>query len=88
MGDGRLGVLAQVRELKERLAPPVSTGAAAVAPVSLTVNINAPGADREGLREVKAEIRELRGDLNHVNRSVEPRAIRAWIEHRRRGGFR
>ncbi len=53
-----------------------------------TFIIDARGADREGFRELKTMIIELHGELVRVNRSIEPRALRAWSEHRRRGGFR
>ena len=65
-----------------------AAGGSGPAPAGPTFNIFAPGADREGLREVKAMVLELRGDLNQVNRSIEPRALRIWRETRRRGGFR
>jgi phage-related minor tail protein len=90
MGDGKLGVLAGAPPLSQAGPPPLLDmgGAGAGGATTVNITINAPGADREGLREVKAELREVRNDLVRVNRSIEPRAISAWANHRRRGGFR
>ena len=65
-----------------------AAGGSGPAAASMTVFIDARGADREGLARVERKVHELRGDLIRVNQSIEPRALRAWSETRRRGGFR
>ena len=82
MGSGELGVKAAMTRLPE------ASSAGGRGETTVNINIDARGADREGLREVKAEVRELRNVLVRVYRSIEPRALRAWAETRRRGGFR
>ncbi len=54
----------------------------AAGPVNIT--INAPGADREGLRQVVAEVRALRAELVWVNNSIDRRAVDAvnWVRGR------
>ena len=79
--SGELGVRAMIG----RQPAAGGSGPAAAGP---TFNIFAPGADREGLREVKALIIKLDGKINQVARSIPAVSLRAWMEHRRRGGFR
>ena len=75
--SGELGVRAMTGRLP-----------AAPEPAGPTFNIFAPGADREGFREIMALIVRLDGKIDRVARSMPAVAIRAWSEHRRRGGFR
>jgi lambda family phage tail tape measure protein len=79
--SGELGVRAIIGRQPE-------AGGSAPAAAGMTFNIDARGADREGLARVERKVHELRGDLIRVNQSIEPRALRAWLETRRRGGFR
>ncbi len=90
MSDGKLGVLAGAPPLSQAGPPPLLDmgGAGAGGATTVNITINAPGADREGLREVKAELREVRNDLVRVYRSIPEVSLRAWANHQRRGGFR
>ncbi len=65
-----------------------AAGGSGAAAAGMTVFIDARGADREGLVRVERKVQELHGNLMRVNQSIEPRALRAWHETRRRGGFR
>ncbi len=49
-------------------------------------NIDARGADREGLARLEAMIRRTNGRLNHVDASIGPRAVSAVVDAKRRGG--
>jgi hypothetical protein len=40
------------------------------------------------MREVMDFIRFVHGEVVRLDRSIEPRSLRAWANHRRRGGFR
>ncbi len=79
--SGELGVRAVLGRLPE-------AGGSAPAAAGPTVIINAPGADRDGMREVMDFIRFVHGEVVRLDRSIEPRSLRAWANHRRRGGFR
>ncbi len=81
MRSGELGVQAALAHLP-------AAGGSGPAAAGMTVFIDARGADREGLARVERKVQELHGDLIRVNQSIEPRALRAWRETRRRGGFR
>jgi len=77
--SGALGVRAMLG------SAPEAGGSAAASP---TFIINAPGADRDGMREVMDFIRFVHGEVVRLDRSIESRSLRAWANHRRRGGFR
>ncbi|MDW3204564.1 MAG: hypothetical protein R8L07_03395 [Alphaproteobacteria bacterium] len=47
-------------------------------------NIDARGADREGMARLEATIRELNGRINQVDRSIEARAVEANVSARQR----
>ncbi len=79
MSDGKLGVRAVLGRLPAAQAP------AAAGP---TFIIDARGADREGFRELMGLIIKLDGKINAVSRSIPAVSLRAWANHRRRGGFR
>jgi hypothetical protein len=64
---------------------PAGAGGAAPSGPNITYNIDARGADREGLRQLTAEIRQQRADLNWLNRSIEGRAVSAINYRRSRG---
>ncbi len=81
MGSGELGVKAALTRLPEA----GGSGPAAAGP---TFNIDARGADREGFRELMGLIIQLDGKINTVSRSIPEVSLRAWANHRRRGGFR
>ncbi|MGB4107774.1 MAG: hypothetical protein WBK55_08270 [Alphaproteobacteria bacterium] len=49
-----------------------------------TYHIYAPNADREGLNELRATIKQLGGEIKNVSSSVEPRAIAAVSNHSKR----
>ena len=79
MGSGELGVKAAMARLPE--------ASSAGAPVVINeFTINAPGADREGLREVKALIRVLAARVEFNERMDARRAVAAVLDNRRRGG--
>ncbi len=63
-------------------------GAAAPAAAGMTVFIHARGADREGFRALMGLIVKLDGKVNQVAHSIPEVSLRAWANHRRRGGFR
>ncbi len=77
--SGALGVRAMLGSAPAAAAP------AAAGP---TFIIDARGADRDGMRDLTAFIRFVHGEVRRLDRSIEPRSLRAWSEHRRRGGFR
>ncbi len=79
--SGELGVRAMIGNRS-------AAGGSAPAAAGMTVFIDARGADREGLARVERKVHELHGELIRVNQSIEPRALRAWRDVRRRGGFR
>jgi len=79
MGSGELGVKAALTRLPE--------ASSAGAPVVINeFNTNAPGADRAGLREVKALIQVLAALVEFNERMDARRAIAAVLDNRRRGG--
>jgi hypothetical protein len=79
--SGELGVRAMIGGRPE-------AGGSAPAAAGPTFNIDARGADREGFRELMGLIIKLDGKLNQVARSIPAVSLRAWANHRRRGGFR
>ena len=87
MGDGKLGVLAGPPPLSQAGPPPLpDPGGAGITVVNYEFTINAPGADREGLREVMALIQVVRREGMDTRRMIRPVALSAVLDSRRRGG--
>ena len=87
MSDGKLGVLAGPPPLSQAGPPPLpDMGGAGVTVVNYEFNINAPGADREGLREVMALIQVVRREGQETRRMMPAVALRTVLDSRRRGG--
>jgi phage-related minor tail protein len=61
-------------------APPAAAGP------NITYNIDARGADREGLNRLTAAIRQLDGKVNYLDRTMDRRAVNAMAYARSRGG--
>ncbi|MCH8809955.1 MAG: phage tail tape measure protein, partial [Proteobacteria bacterium] len=59
--------------------------AVAAGPV-ITYNIDARGADREGLSRLAAVVRQQGATINYINRTLERRAVEAMVYTRGRGG--
>ena len=59
---------------------------ATVAGPVITYNIDARGADREGLSRLAAVVREQGATINYINRTLERRAVEAVVYTRGRGG--
>jgi phage-related minor tail protein len=79
MGSGELGVKAAITRLPE--------ASSAGGPVVINeFTINAPGADREGLRQVMALIQVVRREGQDTRRMIKPLALSAVLDSRRRGG--
>ncbi len=70
------------RQWMHRLAigPPAAAGP------NITYNIDARGADREGLNRLTAAIRQLDGKVNYLDRTMDRRAVNAMAYARSRGG--
>ncbi len=79
--SGELGVRAMIGNRS-------AAGGSAPAAAGPTFNIDARGADREGFRALMALIVRLDGKVNQVAHSIPEVSLRAWANHRRRGGFR
>ncbi len=87
MSDGKLGVLAGPPPLSQAGPPPLpDLGSAGGTVVINEFTINAPGADREGLREVMALIQVVRREGMDTRRMIRPVALSAVLDSRRRGG--
>ena len=64
---------------------PGGMGSAPPGPV-VTYNIDARGADREGLSRLTAALRQLDGKVNYLDRTMDRRAVEAMVYTRGRGG--
>ena len=64
---------------------PGGVGSAAPGPV-VTYNIDARGADREGLSRLTAVLRQLDAKVNYLDRTMDRRAVEAVVYTRGRGG--
>ncbi|NMM46572.1 hypothetical protein HH303_18925 [Rhodospirillaceae bacterium KN72] len=49
-----------------------------------TFNIDARGADRQGMAELSATVRALNGKINRIDATLEPRAVKSMVDTRRR----
>ena len=86
MGEaGPEAVLPLTRLANGELGVQTPAPAAAAGPV-ITYNIDARGADREGLSRLAAVVREQGATINYINRTLERRAVEAVVYTRGRGG--
>ena len=87
MGEaGPEAVLPLTRLANGELGVQTPAPAATVAGPVITYNIDARGADREGLSRLAAVVREQGATINYINRTLERRAVEAVVYTRGRGG--
>ena len=87
MGEaGPEAVLPLTRLANGELGVKTPTPTAAAAGPVITYNIDARGANREGLSRLAAVVREQGATINYINRSLDRRAVEAVLYTRGRGG--
>ncbi len=87
MGEaGPEAVLPLTRLANGELGVKTPAPAAVAAGPVITYNIDARGANREGLSRLAAVVREQGATINYINRTLERRAVEAMVYTRGRGG--
>jgi hypothetical protein len=84
--DGPEAVLPLTRLANGDLGVSMPAPAPAAPGPNITYNIDARGADREGLRHLTAALRQLDAKVNYLDRTLDRRAVNAMAYARGRGG--